>query len=100
MLTFNVTVCSKSTKFSNLHSVFDTEVTLQGPASVAVTCVIVISFFLFLGLDLLRLALLNDSGSKHFISDVDSGKAFLGELLAFAMYVCESSSALVVQHDT
>jgi len=39
----------------------------------------------FQGLDLLRLALLNDSGSKYFISDVDSGKAFLGELLAFAL---------------
>lgn len=44
-----------------------------------------------LGLDLLRLALLNNSGSKHFISDVDSGKAFLGELLAFAMYVHSST---------
>ena len=42
-------------------------------------------FFFSQGLDLLRLALLNDSGSNYFISDVDSGKAFLGELLAFAL---------------
>ena len=33
---------------------------------------------------MLRLALLNDSASRYFISDVDSGKVFLGELLGFA----------------
>ena len=37
------------------------------------------------GLDLLRLALLNDHGSSHFIGDADNGKVFLGELLAFAV---------------
>ena len=40
---------------------------------------------LYPGLDLLRLALLNDDGSSHFIGDVDNGKVFLGELLAFAV---------------
>ena len=36
------------------------------------------------GLDLLRLAMLNDCGIHHFIRDGDHGKVFLGELMAFA----------------
>jgi phospholipase A-2-activating protein len=39
----------------------------------------------FPGLDILRLALLNKSGCKHFVGDEDSGKVFVGELLAFAV---------------
>lgn len=37
------------------------------------------------GLDILRLALLNESGCKYFLGDEDSGKVFLGELLALAV---------------
>ena len=37
------------------------------------------------GLDVLRLALLNECGCRYFVGDEDSGKVFLGELLAFAL---------------
>ena len=45
----------------------------------------VFMLYMNIGLDLLRLALLNDAGSRHFISDPDNGKVFLGELLAYAV---------------
>ena len=38
-----------------------------------------------IGLDLLRLSLLHKSGNAHFTGDEDSGKVFLGELIAFAV---------------
>ena len=44
-----------------------------------------IALILAIGLDFLRLALLNECGCKHFVGDEDSGKVFLGELLAFAV---------------
>ena len=48
------------------------------------------------GLDILRLALLNKSGCKHFVGDEDSGKVFVGELLAFAVYDRYSSCNLYI----
>ena len=42
-------------------------------------------YVVVVGIDILRLALLNQSGSKYFVGDDDSGKVFLGELLALAV---------------